>query len=162
MTTGTTARTRTSADRRLTAVVLLAVVSLGLPWGRSRLQWGTEFGFVPGGCWTGADGWMFCDTASTVLHTTTEWAPPAAGVATSARVLVPLALVLLVLALRRRSQPLAVGFVAAAMLTPTVVGWTPTSGTLLFLVAAATGAVLLQRSGLLHRPPLRRSAQTST
>lgn len=137
--------------RSLPALIGLALISLALPWGSRQLKYGTELQLIPGGCYTGADGWMYCDPSSTALYATTELGPPATGFTTEARVLVPLALVLLVLALRRRSTTAAVLFAGTSVLAIALVGLAPSAGTVLFGATAVTGAAVLTKAGLFPR-----------
>lgn len=137
--------------RSLPVLIGLALVSLALPWGSQQLRTGTGLQLIPGGCYTGADGWMYCDPATTAIYATAELGPPATGFTTEARILVPLALVLLVLALRRGSTTAAVLFVATGTLAIAVVGLAPSSGTVLFGATVVAGAVVLAKAQLFPR-----------
>lgn len=137
--------------RSLPVLIGLALVSLALPWGSPQLETGTGLQLIPGGCYTGYDGWMYCDPSTTALYATAELGAPATGFTTQARILVPLALVLLVLALRRRSTTAAVLSVATGSLAIAVVGLAPSSGTVLFGGTLVAGAAVLAKAQLLPR-----------
>jgi len=147
---GVTGPSRWPAARWWVAAAVTAVVSLGLPW--SVTGGYTSPGFVvpdisvanpADGTITTIPGMIGLPITSPGLHL--------AGYQTPARVLVVVAAVLLVVAVRRRSPRWGVAGLAVAAFGLVLAGVPLTGGGAVYLAALVLLAVALRRSALLPR-----------
>jgi len=131
--------------------VALAVLSLGLPWRNSSVDFGLASTYVPGLCHLGYDGYISCDPGLVVYGTSASVGGPLSGFTQPIRLLAVFTGVLLYHGWRRRSRTAAVAGLALGVSGLVIGGFSASSGHLVWLLALIVSTVGFRRGGVLSR-----------
>lgn len=139
-----------TVSRRLLLSGLLALISLGLPWRRSGLDPTFRTSWLSGYC--GAPGEYVCDPGTIVFHNGFTVTAAVPGYASPVRVALLVAVVVLIVGLRRRSAALLRAGLAVAATGLLLGGTSVGAGQLTYLGALVVLVLALRRGGRLRFP----------